>query len=156
MRSQVRRVLISITAVGVALAGVWQLGDALAPTTIIRADSHAVYIEHPPLTTRAKIAWWNKNKDVLQEKYHLIDDPENVSVTVMYFGGYVAAPTGSNDGSIDDYNCFDDIKSDKKCIYNEVVMRVGGDYNNKLFFGVDGKFYRQTPDGQLTLLERFR
>ncbi|EOV0631373.1 DUF943 family protein [Cronobacter turicensis] len=134
MRSQVRRVLISITAVGVALAGVWQLWDALAPTTIIRADSHAVYIEHLPLTTRAKIAWWNKNKDVLQEKYHLIDDPENVSVTVMYFGGYVAAPTGSNDGSIDDYNCFDDIKNDKKCIYNDVVMRVGGDYNNKLFF----------------------
>ncbi|ELY2643124.1 DUF943 family protein [Cronobacter sakazakii] len=127
--------------------------DFFAPTEIIRVADGKVYINHPPLTDRGKIDWWNKNKDNLQEKYHLIDNPEDFTITIMYFGGYVAAPTGSNDGIIDDYNCFDDIKSDENCIYNDVVMRVGGDYSSKVFFGLNGKLYRQTPDGKLTLLE---
>ncbi|NCH70033.1 DUF943 family protein [Cronobacter dublinensis] len=153
MRSQVRRLLINITTTSVALAVAWQLWDTFAPTKIIRVDNVAVYIQHPPLSARAKIAWWNKNKDYLQHHYNLIKNPGDFSIVIMNFDGYESLPTGSNDGSVDDYHCFDDIKGKDRCIYNDIALMIHGNVSKKVFYGVDRKMYIETPDGKLTLRE---
>ncbi|EOC0011904.1 DUF943 family protein, partial [Cronobacter turicensis] len=73
---------------------------------------------------------------------------------VMNFDRYESPPTGSNDGSIDDYHCFDDMKEKERCIYNDIALMIHGNIKEKVFYGVDKKTYIETPDGKLTPLER--
>ncbi|MBX9284484.1 DUF943 family protein, partial [Serratia marcescens] len=89
----------------VAVAALWLVWVLVRPANVVRVDGAAVYVQYLPLTTEGKISWWNDNKDKLQDKYHIIKDENHFTVAVMNFDGYVAAPTGSNDGSIDDYHC---------------------------------------------------
>lgn len=123
------------------------------PAKVVRVDNHLVYLDHVPITNEGKINWWKKNKEYLQEKHHLIKNPESFTVVIMRFGGYKSLPTGSNDGSIDDYHCFDDIKNKENCIYNDAIMIISGNLNKKIFYGLDNKIYSETPDGKLTLLK---
>ncbi|QJW54230.1 hypothetical protein HL670_01098 [Serratia plymuthica] len=119
------------------------------PASIVRVDGASVYVENLPLTTEGKISWWNDNKAMLQNRYSVIKDKSHFTVAIMNFGGYVELPTGSNDGSVDDYHCFNDVKSNKKCIYNNISMIINGDLNKKVFISLDGKFYVQTPDNKI-------
>ena len=50
----------------------------------------------------------------------------------MNFDGYVAAPTGSNDGSIDDYHCLSEGDAKNKCIYKDIAMIINGDVNKRV------------------------
>lgn len=99
------------------------------------------------MTTEGKLNWWLKNRELLENKYHIFNTPDNFTVIVMSFVGYKKLPTGTRDGSIDDYTCFDDTNGEqKKCVYNSIALVVRGSLNGKVFITIDGKTYLQTDN----------
>lgn len=141
-----------IGAVLILLISVYCIWIAVRPAKIVRVDNGAVFVEHLPMTTEGKLKWWLENKDSLQNKYHIINTPDNFTVIIMNFDGYKKLPTGTRDGSIDDYTCFDDTNGEhKKCVYNSIALIIRGSVNGKTFINIGDKKYIQSPDGRVTL-----
>ncbi|WP_380238494.1 DUF943 family protein [Klebsiella michiganensis] len=125
---------------------------AVRPAKIIRVDKGAVFVEHLPMTKEGKLKWWMNNKELLQQKYHVINKQYNFTVTIMNFNGYEELPKGVRDGSIDDYTCFDDTnQKHEKCVYNNIAIIIRGNLDGKQFINIDGKTYTQTQDGKVEL-----
>ncbi|MGC0985158.1 DUF943 family protein [Pantoea agglomerans] len=141
-----------IGAVLILLISVYCIWIAVRPAKIVRVDNGAVFVEHLPMTTEGKLKWWLENKDSLQNKYHIINTPDNFTVIIMNFDGYEKLPTGTRDGSIDDYTCFDDTHGEhKKCVYNSIALVIRGSLDRKAFINIDDKTYIQSSDGRVTL-----
>lgn len=141
-----------IGAVLILLISVYCIWIAVRPAKIVRVDNGAVFVEHLPMTTEGKLKWWLENKDSLQNKYHIINTPDNFTVIIMNFDGYEKLPTGTRDGSIDDYTCFDDTNGEhKKCVYNSIALVIRGSLDRKAFINIGDKTYIQSPDGRVTL-----
>lgn len=141
-----------IGAVLILLISVYCIWIAVRPAKIVRVDNGAVFVEHLPMTTEGKLKWWLENKDSLQNKYHIINIPDNFTVIIMNFDGYEKLPTGTRDGSIDDYTCFDDTNGEhKKCVYNSIALIIRGSVNGKTFINIGDKTYIQNSDGRVAL-----
>ncbi|MEN4540082.1 DUF943 family protein [Pantoea agglomerans] len=141
-----------IGAVLILLISVYCIWIAVRPAKIVRVDNGAVFVEHLPMTTEGKLKWWLENKDSLQNKYHIINTRDNFTVIIMNFDGYEKLPTGTRDGSIDDYTCFDDTNGEhKKCVYNSIALIIRGSVNGKAFINIGDKTYIQSSDGRVTL-----
>ncbi|MGC0882941.1 hypothetical protein BZ160_06595 [Pantoea vagans] len=141
-----------IGAVLILLISVYCIWIAVRPAKIVRVDNGAVFVEHLPMTTEGKLKWWLENKDSLQNKYHIINTPDNFTVIIMNFDGYKKLPTGTRDGSIDDYTCFDDTNGEhKKCVYNSIALVIRGSLDRKAFINIGDKTYIQSSDGRVTL-----
>ncbi|ERM08002.1 hypothetical protein ABIC12_000225 [Pantoea agglomerans] len=141
-----------IGAVLILLISVYCIWIAVRPAKIVRVDNGAVFVEHLPMTTEGKLKWWLENKDSLQNKYHIINTPDNFTVIIMNFDGYEKLPTGTRDGSIDDYTCFDDTNGEhKKCVYNSIALIIRGSVNGKTFINIGDKTYIQNSDGRVAL-----
>lgn len=141
-----------IGAVLILLISVYCIWIAVRPAKIVRVDNGAVFVEHLPMTTEGKLKWWLENKDSLQNKYHIINTPDNFTVIIMNFDGYEKLPTGTRDGSIDDYTCFDDTNGEhKKCLYNSIALVIRGSLDRKAFINIDDKTYIQSSDGRVIL-----
>ncbi|WNK40293.1 DUF943 family protein [Pantoea agglomerans] len=141
-----------IEAVLILLISVYCIWIAVRPAKIVRVDNGAVFVEHFPMTTEGKLKWWLENKDSLQNKYHIINTPDNFTVIIMNFDGYEKLPTGTRDGSIDDYTCFDDTNGEhKKCVYNSIALVIRGSVNGKTFINIGDKTYIQNSDGRVAL-----
>jgi len=141
-----------IGAVLILLISVYCIWIAVRPAKIVRVDNGAVFVEHLPMTTEGKLKWWLENKDSLQNKYHIINTTDNFTVIIMNFDGYEKLPTGTRDGSIDDYTCFDDTNGEhKKCVYNSIALIIRGSVNGKAFINIGDKTYIQSSDGRVTL-----
>lgn len=141
-----------IGAVLILLISVYCIWIAVRPAKIVRVDNGAVFVEHLPMTTEGKLKWWLENKDSLQNKYHIINTTDNFTVIIMNFDGYEKLPTGTRDGSIDDYTCFDDTNGEhKKCVYNSIALVIRGSVNGKTFINIGDKTYIQSSDGRVTL-----
>ncbi|QIA54097.1 DUF943 family protein [Pantoea agglomerans] len=141
-----------IGAVLILLISVYCIWIAVRPAKIVRVDNGAVFVEHLPMTTEGKLKWWLENKDSLQNKYHIINTPDNFTVIIMNFDGYKKLPTGTRDGSIDDYTCFDDTNGEhKRCVYNSIALVIRGSLDRKAFINIGDKTYIQSSDGRVTL-----
>lgn len=141
-----------IGAVLILLISVYCIWIAVRPAKIVRVDNGAVFVEHLPMTTEGKLKWWLENKDSLQNKYHIINTPDNFTVIIMNFDGYKKLPTGTRDGSIDDYTCFDDTNGEhKKCVYNSIALVIRGSLDRKAFINIGDKTYIQSSDGRVIL-----
>jgi hypothetical protein len=141
-----------IGAVLILLISVYCIWIAVRSAKIVRVDNGAVFVEHLPMTTEGKLKWWLENKDSLQNKYHIINTPDNYTVIIMNFDGYEKLPTGTRDGSIDDYTCFDDTNGEhKKCVYNSIALVIRGSLDRKAFINIGDKTYIQSSDGRVTL-----
>ncbi|MCX2200129.1 DUF943 family protein [Pantoea agglomerans] len=141
-----------IGAVLILLISVYCIWIAVRPAKIVRVDNGAVFVEHLPMTTEGKLKWWLEKKDSLQNKYHIINTPDNFTVIIMNFDGYEKLPTGTRDGSIDDYTCFDDTNGEhKKCVYNSIALIIRGSVNGKTFINIGDKTYIQNSDGRVAL-----
>lgn len=141
-----------IGAVLILLISVYCIWIAVRPAKIVRVDNGAVFVEHLPMTTEGKLKWWLENKDSLQNKYHIINTPDNFTVIIMNFDGYEKLPTGTRDGSIDDYTCFNDTNGEhKKCVYNSIALVIRGSLDRKAFINIGDKTYIQSSDGRVTL-----
>ena len=125
---------------------------AVRPAKIVRVDNNTVFVEHLPMTNKGKLSWWLKNKELLKNKYHIINPPDNFTVIIMNFDGYEKLPKGVRDGSIDDYTCFDDNNGEqKKCVYNSIAIVVRGSVDGKVFINIGDKTYIQSSDGRVAL-----
>ncbi|TKK22201.1 DUF943 family protein [Pantoea agglomerans] len=141
-----------IGAVLILLISVYCIWIAVRTAKIVRVDNGAVFVEHLPMTTEGKLKWWLENKDSLQNKYHIINTPDNFTVIIMNFDSYKKLPTGTRDGSIDDYTCFDDTHGEhKKCVYNSIALIIRGSVNGKTFINIGDKTYIQNSDGRVAL-----
>lgn len=141
-----------IGAVLILLISVYCIWIAVRPAKIVRVDNGAVFVEHLPMTTEGKLKWWLENKDSLQNKYHIINTTDNFTVIIMNFDGYEKLPTGTRDGSIDDYTCFDDTNGEhKKCVYNSIALVIRGSLDRKAFINIGDKTYIQSSDGRVKL-----
>lgn len=141
-----------IGAVLILLISVYCIWIAVRPAKIVRVDNGAVFVEHLPMTTEGKLKWWLENKDSLQNKYHIISTPDNFTVIIMNFDGYKKLPTGTRDGSIDDYTCFDDTNGEhKECVYNSIALVIRGSLDRKAFINIGDITYIQSSDGRVTL-----
>lgn len=141
-----------IGAVLILLISVYYIWIAVRPAKIVRVDNGAVFVEHLPMTTEGKLKWWLENKDSLQSKYHIINTPDNFTVIIMNFDGYEKLPTGTRDGSIDDYTCFDNTNGEhKKCVSNSIALVVRGSVNGKKFINIGDKTYIQDSYGRVVL-----
>lgn len=141
-----------IGAVLILLISVYCIWIAVRPAKIVRVDNGAVFVEHLPMTTEGKLKWWLENKDSLQNKYHIINTPDNFTVIIMNFDGYEKLPTGTRDGSIDDYTCFDDTNGEhKRCVYNSIALVIRGSLDRKAFINIGDKTYIQSSDGRVIL-----
>ncbi|MGK4321670.1 DUF943 family protein [Citrobacter youngae] len=139
-------------AIVIVLIIAYCIWTAFRPTKIVRVDNGAVFVEHLPMTIEGKLKWWMKNKELLQEKYRVINTPYNFTVTIMNFNGYEKLPKGTRDGSVDDYTCFDDTnEKHEKCVYNSIAIIVRGHLSGKQFINIDGKTYVQKSDGKVEL-----
>ncbi|SQK73923.1 DUF943 family protein [Tatumella ptyseos] len=125
---------------------------AVRPAKIVRVDNSTVFVEHLPMTNKGKLSWWLKSKELLQNKYHIINPPDNFTVIIMNFDDYEKLPKGVRDGSIDDYTCFDDNNGEqKKCVYNSIAIVVRGSVDGKVFINIGDKTYIQSSDGRVAL-----
>jgi hypothetical protein len=141
--------------IGVAFAfflAIYCLWVAVIPAKVVKVNKDVVFVEHLPMTNKGKLNWWLENKDSLQNKYHIFNTPDNFTITIMNFGGYKNLPTGTRDGSVDDYTCFDNTNHQhKNCVYNDIAIVVRGSLNGKKFINIDGKTYIQTGSEKVTL-----
>lgn len=141
-----------IGAILIFLVTAYCIWIAVRSTKIVRVDNGAVFVENLPMSNEGKLNWWLKNKDSLQKKYHIINTPDNFTVIIMDFGGYEKLPTGTRDGSIDDYTCFDGTNVEhNKCVYNSIALVVRGSVEGKVFINIGDKTYIQGSDGRVTL-----
>jgi len=141
-----------IGAVLILLISVYCIWIAVRPAKIVRVDNGTVFVEYLPMTTEGKLKWWLENKDSLQNKYHIINTPDNFTVIIMNFDGYEKLPTGTRDGSIDDYTCFDDTNGEhNKCVYNSIALVIRGSLDRKAFINIGDKTYIRSSDGRVKL-----
>ncbi|WP_147198496.1 DUF943 family protein [Pantoea sp. CCBC3-3-1] len=115
-------------------------------TKIVAVIDGLVFVENAPDNSENKITWWNNNKSLLQNKYHLIPENDYFTLPIMNFGdGYVKLPhanflSGDNEG---DYICDNSIKNEKRCIKKETSFTVMGEMKSSLFISINGEMYKQ-------------
>lgn len=115
----------------IALYCLWLV---VRPANIIKVDDNVVFVEHLPMTAEGKLNWWLKNKDILNQKYHIFSTTGYFVVIIMNFAGYEELPKGTRDGSVDDYTCFEHTeKENKNCVYNDIAIIIRGSGNGKVF-----------------------
>ncbi|MDU4093292.1 MAG: DUF943 family protein [Pantoea sp.] len=108
-------------------------------------DSTAVLVRNFPLTAKGKINWWLENRIMLKEKYNVPapNKDGSFSMTFWLFGD------GYKEDKIDERLCFDDIKTDKRCIEKDAVFTVSRNRYNRTFFTVYNGRYILENDGKL-------
>ncbi|MFD3240101.1 DUF943 family protein [Rahnella perminowiae] len=106
-----------------------------------------IVVKKFPLTQRGKLSWWKDNQKFLKDKYGIPARDKN--------GVYYIAILDVNDGfkkfseadytswhsfSRDDLICFDEIKSESRCIEKNVLMEITAGTNGKIGYIFDGEY----------------
>lgn len=151
-RSAIKNIIL--VCIIIALIAAWQ---SSRPVQIMAAKDSVLFIKNIPVTDNGKIKWWNENKDFIIKKYQLIQDAKFFTIIIMDFGkGYQELPgTGwsSFDKSDQDFICFEEIKSKRRCIYKEWSFDITGSMSRKVFINIGDRSYVQTPDGKTELID---
>ncbi|WP_241607839.1 DUF943 family protein [Rosenbergiella epipactidis] len=141
-----------IAAIMIFLIVAYWIWIAARPAKIVRVNNGVVFVQHLPMTAEGKLKWWLKNRALLQKEYQIIDTPDNFTVVIMNFSGYERLPTGTRDGSVDDYTCFDDTDDGhKECVYNSIAIVIRGGVDSKVFVNIGDNTYTQSSDGWVIL-----
>ncbi|MGD9423789.1 DUF943 family protein [Pantoea sp. NSTU24] len=104
-----------------------------------------VLVQSFPITDRAKIDWWLKNKDALKQKYDIPKPASygNYTVSIWLFGeGYK-----EDDGY--DRLCFSDMAPPLNCIEKDRVFIISYSKNSGLTFTVEDGEYRMKDSGEI-------
>ena len=109
----------------------------------------AILVKSFPFTDKGKIHWWLENRAMLKEKYH-VPDPDSkgfFSVTVWLFGdGYL-------EDKIDERLCFNEMKTERRCIEKDAVFTVSHNWYNQTFFTTYNGRYMLNSDETLTRID---
>ena len=106
-----------------------------------------VLVDHVPLTTKSKIAWWQENHDLLKKRYGAPQPAfaQDFTITFWYFGdGYMER------GRYDDRLCFSDMKTPKNCIEKDKAFTVRYSKNSGLYFTTSEGYYTLKENGEIT------
>ncbi|WLI76301.1 DUF943 family protein [Kosakonia sp. H02] len=153
MFSKRKMVFYALFLLGCMLGGYF-LWLTLRPVEIVeihqRRNFSDVLVNNFPLTDKAKINWWLKNKDRLKKEYGIPKPASygNFTITFWLFGeGY------KEEGKYDRL-CFDDMKTKRNCIEKEAVFSVDWSKNLGLVFTVDDGAYQMTKNGDVVKLNK--
>lgn len=75
-------------------------------------DNYYVIVKHFPVTKKSKIRWWEKNKSLFKEKYHVPVGESDYGIS-FWTGNYRVDNRTDEDS---DLLCFDEIETRAKCI----------------------------------------
>ena len=106
-----------------------------------------IIVDHFPLTDRGRINWWLSYRDMLKKKYN-IPSGQRFVLTVREVGDWYL-----RDSPREDYFCFPDMTTEKKCIEKKSLLEVTFRFpeSNKIRFYVgDNMYVMNTKDGSMT------
>nr|WP_222942879.1 DUF943 family protein [Xenorhabdus sp. PB62.4] len=83
-----------------------------------------VLVKNFPLTSWGKVHWWNKNKELLKEKYDVPCSSEDGSYDIVFvdIGNGYKVDRGTDEDS--DLLCFDDMNVDANCVEKKFVFEI--------------------------------
>ena len=121
----------------------------LRPVKIIAVHEDGNYSDvlvNPfPSTTKGKINWWLKNRNMLKSRYGIpkISSYGSYTITFWYFGdGYMEEEKY-------DRLCFTDMKTKKNCIEKDKAFTVSDGGNSGLYFTVSDGYYHIKDNGEI-------
>lgn len=138
--------------VSAILTGIY-FGIPEQQTTLERKEDGMLFVKNFPNSDKLMLKWWKENESRLQKESDLIPARGFFSLSVMDFGnGYETLPAEDFIAGIsqDDYICFTEIKSEKKCLKKKTLMSIMGDMTKKRVIYIGEKEYTQLPDGTIT------
>ena len=116
---------------------------AIRNPEIIYVSQHVammdIVIKQPPVTQKGKITWWEANEAVIKKKYGSPMSDENgvYYVNLLDGGNGFKKPSEDNSNwfsfSQKKLQCFDEIKSEKRCFENSNQMTIVYDRSNNIF-----------------------
>jgi hypothetical protein len=107
-----------------------------------------IVVKKFPITQRGRVSWWEDNQDMLKDKYGIPERDKN--------GVYYIAISDVSDGfkkaseanfsawyslSRSDLLCFDEIKSENRCIEKNVLMEIMSTKVGEINYMFDGEFF---------------
>ncbi|QCR38399.1 DUF943 family protein [Nissabacter sp. SGAir0207] len=121
--------VIAVAACGYTL---WQY---LTPVEIVAVhEGNTILVRHFPYFKSRQIAWWEANKDMIQDKYGIPkkDEDGNYQVFILDFGnGYRIDHETDEDSNL---RCFDDITVPARCIEKKRLRWIGWSKNTGQFY----------------------
>ena len=132
----------------------YELWLSLRPVEIIAIHHRSsgfsdVLVTSFPPTDKAKINWWLKNKDMLNDQYDIPKPDRNghFYLTFWLFG------EGYKESGKYDRLCFDDMKTPINCIEKDRVFSISFSKNRGTIFTVNDGEYRLRTDGKIIKLK---
>ncbi|OTA21201.1 hypothetical protein Xbed_00854 [Xenorhabdus beddingii] len=83
-----------------------------------------VLVKNFPLTNWGKVHWWNRNKEMLKEKYDVFQPAYDGNYEIIFvdIGNGYKVDNGTDEDS--DLLCFDDINTKANCVEKRFVFEV--------------------------------
>ncbi len=141
-----RKIIVIVTVLCISVSAYLLL---LRKTEIIfvhhvKGDTDIV-VRNFPLTQVGKIIWWENNKDspLIRNEMSDVDEYGNYFVGIEDVGvGFIkvseASFTSWYSFSRNDLICFDEIKSESRCIEKNNLMTIHNGRDNKTVYYIDG------------------
>ena len=128
-----KRMIAGVIAVAASGYLLWQY---LTPVEIVSVhDSNTILVRNFPYLKSRQIAWWEANKDMIQEKYGIPRKTTDYyyDILVVDFGnGYRTEPNESLMFFTDEVYCFNDIPIEVRCIDRKPLFAVSWSHNTGL------------------------
>jgi len=146
-----KEIVTTLLVILLILLGWWLYLDN---RTVNIIDAHydkysvSVIVDHLPLTTHKKIAWWLNNQKSIRQKYNIPfkSDEGTLKVYIWAFGdGYMPREKY-------DRLCFDDMKKTNNCIEKNQLMNIDTNRQGEVIYNFDDDVYIQKENGELTQL----
>ena len=109
-------------------------------------DSTFIIVRNFLITAWGKIYWWENHKNLIKEKYKLprVDTDGNYYVAILDGSGGFKKFTEANLYSFSfehtDLYCFDEIKSEDRCIEKSFLMLISNGMKNKTDYFIEGRY----------------
>ncbi|RJT44277.1 DUF943 family protein [Rahnella woolbedingensis] len=109
-------------------------------------DSTYIIVRNFPITQRGKIDWWEHHKDLIREKYQLpsVDSDGNYYVAILDVSDGFKKVTEANlywfSFEHTELYCFNEIKSEDRCIEKNFIMQINNGMQNKTDYFIKGKY----------------
>lgn len=108
----------------------------------------SVLVEQFPVTDKGKIDWWVKNKNILQKIYGIPKPSDWGYFNIMFwdFGdGYKKQDKSER-------LCFEDMRTEKRCIDKNKIFSVERDRHGNTLFTVNDGRYQMNENGEVVRL----
>jgi len=104
-----------------------------------------IVVRNFPITQWGKIFWWENNKEFIKEKYGVLRNYNEgeYSIAILNESDGFKKDTEANfywfSFEHTDLYCFDEIKSEKRCVEKNILMNIQNGMDKKIFYYIDGE-----------------